>query len=854
MNGTKEKIEKIALAALLHDIGKFWQRTSYEKPFDKQEQNYFNTYSHALWSDKFIEKFIGDSELMAWVRHHHDPNPQSIETKIIKLADWLASGERILLETVPESDEQIKRPYEARLENIFDNLTLNDKNLTEQKQQNKKYLPLTKYPDFSDFFPVDFSEAQKHNYDSLWESFIEDLKNFGWSDTQMLNLPFGTWLSLMKKYTSRIPSATPTKTMYAPDISLFQHSRITSAIASCLLFNYIAGTINDNDLDQIINLWKEINLNKDIDKSKEQQTPEIATFLCGDVSGIQEYIYSIPTKGAAKQLKARSFIIQLLCEFIATYICEQFSMLPCNIIYCSGGRFFILLPKGVNEKIKELAKKIAKELTDKLKGNLYLLIATTPVKLSHFLEGNFKEVWGNVTREVGKKKKQKYTEIVEERYTDIFEPLTREKFPVTSFSATSQLEEEDRDLQNFAKELRNANWIIRKRIDKIDKNNPEVLEFINGFGYDYEIFKNLEDKNLDNVIEIIALNSFDLEKKVIDKIRTKLDKIPINFRVFANYWPEHNNIPAQFEDLAKKSKGPEKIAIFRADVDNLGSIFKDGLKENNTLSRSAMLSSALSDFFEGYINYLAKEKICKCQENKNKYKYKENIGIVYSGGDDLFIVGSWDKVIDFAFELQDKFKKYTNHKLSFSGGIIVIDPTLPVRIAARMAENAENDAKNYKRNNGSQKEKDCIVIFDTPIGYEEKNILFDIKTNLMNIYNERENQRDIPFKGILRKLFDISAVYEKQKNLQRKLELQGLTSHQIKTRVILDRWKWLLAYSLRKHIKGDHNNNNDKDKWKECVLNIQRILLETDEDKIHFKIEDKLSAILRWVELLTRET
>ena len=71
-------------------------------------------------------------------------------------------------------------------------------------------------------------------------------------------------------------------------------------------------------------------------------------------------------------------------------------------------------------------------------------------------------------------------------------------------------------------------------------------------------------------------------------------------------------------------------------------------------------------FFKYHINHLLENGEFYLKEKEDK---KRNAVIVYSGGDDLFIVGSWDDIIGFAVDLYYALKKYTQGTLKISGGI-----------------------------------------------------------------------------------------------------------------------------------------------------------------------------------------
>ncbi len=61
----------------------------------------------------------------------------------------------------------------------------------------------------------------------------------------------------------------------------------------------------------------------------------------GDLSGIQEFIFNIPSKGAARMLKARSFFVQVIVELAVEKIKLFCQNKDFEVINKSGGSFFI---------------------------------------------------------------------------------------------------------------------------------------------------------------------------------------------------------------------------------------------------------------------------------------------------------------------------------------------------------------------------------------------------------------------------------------------------------------------------------------------------------------------------------
>lgn len=61
--------------------------------------------------------------------------------------------------------------------------------------------------------------------------------------------------------------------------------------------------------------------------------------------------------------------------------------------------------------------------------------------------------------------------------------------------------------------------------------------------------------------------------------------------------------------------------------------------------------------------------------------------VVYSGGDDVFLVGAWNDVLDAAADLKNAFERYTEGTLTISCGVGLCDSSYPInRMALETAE------------------------------------------------------------------------------------------------------------------------------------------------------------------------
>lgn len=804
-----DKVHDITMAALLHDIGKFWSRTGNPKPYDeKNKANFGDTYMHALWSGTFIEQYIGNGDIARWARNHHKPSER--EECIISLADHLASGERHT-----DEDQELGHAQDAALVHILTSVALNNKETPELG-----YLPLIHHGAFQEnaFMPQDKFDDARRCYAELWAGFEKAA-----GAVKPNTAPIETWLALLRRFASRIPAATPTRVGGAnlPDISLYEHSRVTAAIAACI-------AADDLDADTV-KRYRRVFDNKG-GYNNDTLAPNLCQLVCGDLSGIQEFLYALPRKGAAKTLRARSVMLQIIAAACAEFCCREAGVPACNILYNGGGRFYLLAPASV--AVEDMAARLDNHVQDHFGGALAVVIGATPVALSDFLPGEFSKAWERAGRNAAEHKARKYTRRAKDDYNKVFGNMSDYVEVVSSApgedSEKAKLSKDNLFIR-WGQQLTRARWLVKTEVGDNALDKDDVNRFFRLLGCEYYLVP--EDGRLTGLpqaLEIRELNGYNPKKT--REILNPAGNPVLTYELMANHWPknsEGNN--ASFEELADSARGAKKLAVFRADVDNLGLVFRRGLGERATAGRVAMLSQAMADFFEGYLNAL-------CQEDD----YKEKLGVIYAGGDDLFIVGAWDAVLDFALELRDAFKRYAFHNPAFSlsGGVVIVEDHLPVRRFADMAGDAEDKAKEHKRNdNGQDRVKDALTLFDMPFGDEELHRFLDLKELLLDVLDGERTAKPVSA-GFLRRLFEVWEAYQQERRTR--LEA-GADLEEIKRLMHWQRWRWMLVYGLRDFAKKANGHAD-------TIQEIQKRILDANTP-----VDDRLGMPLRWVELLLKK-
>lgn len=435
----------------------------------------------------------------------------------------------------------------------------------------------------------------------------------------------------------------------------------------------------------------------------------------GDVSGIQDFIFDVQSRGAAKSLKSRSFRIQALTQLAIETVLERLALHKGNLLYEGGGNFYILAPNtlAASRQLQEIQEEYSLDLLQE-KGRsgdtVYLHIAATPFSAGELWEG-MPETWQKTGEALNRDKKRRFAALF--RPNARLEPGKAYDLLFTPQEVTNTTDRRAKEKEAFSAYTSQLKLAKGFKLVSARGNPGKYGPWFQAWG-----------KSLIPTSQVkghMALNAFtsgihDFTYGVVELPTWNGRTKAINRELIQNVQENEIDLPAddrsnfnglvEFEFLAKfaaRRTGTEKLGVMKADIDGLGMVLKEGIREDHrSIAHIAGFSRALKWFFEGYINQLLDRELSSQfpfespllkQAYTSGETYRDNIYVLFSGGDDFFIVGAWDAVIQFGELLKRDFETYTGGRLSFSAGISVIGSRFPVVRFSELADEAEKDAK-----------------------------------------------------------------------------------------------------------------------------------------------------------------
>lgn len=767
MTQRQEAASRMAFAAYMHDLGKLAERARIDvkqSDIDTHKQEYCPnfkgrwTHVHAAYTALAIDKLqdylptlkgvdfapfanalsrdADNSLINAAARHH---KPETFLQWIIATADRVASGfEREAFEKYNEAEDKTEtglNHYQARQLSLLEQIKVlkEGEKTKETSSASLKYrLPLkvltpnSLFPQLRAECEGDNNEKAQAEYRHLWDGLLADVNDIPPSHRKHWTLWLDHFDSLWQIYTHVVPAATAGKTK--PEVSLYDHSRTTAAIAVGL-WRYHDELQHDTNL---IRQKLSIKERPDWDEKK-------LLLVQGDFFGIQNFIFANggeSGKQAAKLLRGRSFYVSLLAECAALKILDALELPPTSLVQNAAGKFLIVAANtdSTKNKLKTVQKEINDWFLKYTYGQSSLGLAWLPASCNDFLNRE-KDEQGKATTGFKQLLKALFEQL-EQAKLRAFDLCGQQ--PVSAVFG-GYLDGFDNglgvcDLNGYAPATHKEGKVSRSdlaadqiiigqslastHLQRLIISNEPIGNTTNTlkiriFGYHLrftgkedtsgDFGKHAANANIRRLLDISlpdmnatgwngyakrAINSyvpiFDAQDKIVaDRYPTDERKFDIGDIKTFNHLACENKEPLLDKDGVWHGKwqGIEGLGILKGDVDNLGSIFQHGQNKPN-FAKMAALSRQMNAFFAIYLPALCKE-------------HYKNVYTVFAGGDDFFLIGSWYDLMKLANKMQEEFSHYcaNNKELHFSAGLMLTKAGVPISYLAAQAEKSLEKAK-----------------------------------------------------------------------------------------------------------------------------------------------------------------
>ncbi len=818
---------KMVTGGFFHDIGKVADKNVMEidQGYVDRHSNVFlptwdgrYTHIHAVYTSAFIEKFQdflpkefnqpgwgeGDSLISLAAGHHRPETPMQW---IIADADRVSSGWDRAEYDNHQSGVQPRDYQKTRLIPVFERL-MSDVSDEHSGEESHAYSYPLRIQGPSSIFPMKKTDQPKNikgtqEYDSLFQEFslaLEQLQH----RTENIELWFEHVESLVMLFFSSVPAARAGRVI--PDISLYDHMKTTAALTAAL-YGYHRDTdtltipaIRNDDLQKLL-------------------------IIAGDFYGIQNFIFSDSGEAGshrAKILRGRSFAVSLFSELAADMLCRKIGIPSICVVFNAAGKFEIIAPntESVKEAVRQIESQINDWLIDISFGETSMGIGWIQASPGDFTHGCYGDLRDRLGRIMEEKKCRKIdlcrfggavSGYLDTFNNDLNHPLCpfcgrRPSVP----KGADMLESKEsacatcRDHIFLGKTLvnpqKNRIAVLSKNA-KIENREKKLIQPI----FDTYQVAFLDDDLNDLAAKGLLYRYFDIslrgENQPASDITTRLingyvpvyapedayDDRYLHGEKTDRHYEEvidqiQTGLPRTFEHIACTALRPKPnkdgfegiagLGVLKADVDNLGKLMACGLKkERITVSRLATLSRQLNNYFTVYLPDLL--------QSRPEY---QNVYTVFAGGDDLFLIGPWNRVIDLARELKESFARYVcrNSEIHFSAGITVHKPNTPVSHMAEQAEESLHQAKDRGRNR--------LALFGETVLWSQTDELLAIGQKLETWLQD----------GWIN-----SAMLYRLNHL---LEAAGLEKRVVKNRIIhlkdmdCTRWRAMLAYSVGRNV------------------------------------------------------
>lgn len=659
----QDALQKIVIGGLLHDIGKVLFRSSDGR-------------NHSVSGYDFLKNEVGisDPEILDQVRYHHKAllNGSGVPENSLAYITYMADNIAAASDRRKKDDGTAGFDRMLPLDSIF--------NLLNGNHGSSSYSPGTLDQQEGIHYPTESAEAYTEDFYQKVRDHIKDvLSNLEYSEEYLNSL-----IEVMEANLSFVPSSTSKDEI--ADISLFDHEKLTAALGSCI-YHYLEEK-GETDYKGIL-----------FDKEKHFYEKDAFLLYSMDMSGIQAFIYGqYGTDDVLKNLRARSFYLEIMMESLIDDLLDDAGLFRANRIYSGGGHAYLLLPN--TEKAREAADQFEVRTRNwflkHFQTDLFLSCgyeACSANDMKNYPAGSYGELYKRLSTRLSEKKIHRY-----------------------SAGQVLMLQQmgEGRDGERECRICHRSDKLVEQDLCQICSGLIRLSKGV----LNSEFFTILSENNGGEGIAIGENRYLYAEEKpdVIQKMKDN----PAFIRTYgknmmytgkglsSRLWVGDYSSASTLEQLVKKGRGISRLGVLRADIDNLGQAFSSGFPDEvASFSRSATFSRKLSMYFKRYINDILENAVYSLDGATGP----RSASIIYSGGDDVFIVGAWKDILEFAVDLRKSLGRFSQGTLTISAGFGMFPEKYPISYIAEQTGDLEEYAKDLDG-------KDGISLFDRDNTYK----------------------------------------------------------------------------------------------------------------------------------------
>jgi len=396
----------------------------------------------------------------------------------------------------------------------------------------------------------------------------------------------------------------------------------------------------------------------------EPRLSEKMLLICGDFYGIQDFIFhGLATKHASKVLRAKSAFILLFMEALARHVASALGD-GAQILSANAGKFDIIAPQSEDAegKIAQIREQIDSYFIREFYG-----ISGVGISVVSFSQDEWKRNYEGLRR----------------RAVDAVEMAKFAKFNLTQNARE----------MDYPADLNNQNLCPICNLRKASNENCEICDKFIKFG---QILTGTQAQI--HAKNDLGIGFADFALKIDDALRSYVPK-------------GADGEILTFEQIAQNSRGADdesgvkSLCVLKADVDNMGTfIRKEGI--NADFATFSEFSSRLNAFFSHCVPHVLRTKF-------------PNIYTIFAGGDDLFLIGAWNEVLEFARFIRGKFAEFCGGALTISFGLVICKPHTPLAYLARVSEECLEMAKGIDSEQTSENPKNAITLFGETVKFDE---------------------------------------------------------------------------------------------------------------------------------------